>query len=124
MDENAAITKAAHALAAAIARRDEAALRTLLTTDFALRTPGGASVDGAAFVGGIRQIPGEIQFVKLVDVHVELLDRSALVTGVQHASILLNGEEIADRRPFVDLFVQGGDGAWRVKLALDLPPLG
>lgn len=122
MDDPTAILEAAHALAAAIARRDATGVRTFLAPDFELRAPGGASVDGAAFAAGIQQIPGDIRFVKLLDVRVELLGRRALVTGVQHASIVLNGDEVADRRPFVDLFARGEDGVWRVQLALDLPP--
>lgn len=43
----------------------------------------------------------------------------ALVTGVQHARVHLDGQQIDDR--FVDWFVRGADGAWRARIALDLP---
>jgi ketosteroid isomerase-like protein len=117
---NDPIAQAAHALADAIARRDGAALRDLLDPDFRLRTPGGPSVDAAAFIAGTLQIPGEIVFVKLEDVKVDRAGDVALVTGVQHAQVIVDGNRVDDRRPFVDGFVRS-DRGWLLKLALDLP---
>jgi hypothetical protein len=121
VQEHTRITEAAHALATAIGRRDEGAIRDTLAPDFVLRSPGGPSVDAEGFLSGIRQIPGEIVFVKLEDVHVELTDGYALVTGVQHAQLILDGATIDDRRPFVDWFLRNEGGTWQIKLALDLP---
>jgi ketosteroid isomerase-like protein len=115
------VSEAAHNLANAIACCDEKAMTVLLDKDFTLRTPGGESLDAEAFISGIRNICDSIIFVKLEDLHVDLTEASALVTGVQHARVRVKGKEVDDRRPFVDLFVRGSDGAWRVKLALDLP---
>ncbi len=124
MHDETRIADAAHHLAAAIARRDPDAVRAVLAPGFVLRTPGGPSIDAAAFVAGLAQIPGEILFVRLEGLEVAPLDGSALVTGVQHASVRVDGKVVDDRRPFADVFVRSDDdGAWRVKLALDLPAL-
>jgi hypothetical protein len=57
MDEPDEVTEAAEKIAAAIARRDLAAIRELLAPDFVHRTHGGAGVDADAFVAAIEQIP-------------------------------------------------------------------
>lgn len=121
MKDHDDVIEAAHALASAIARRDEQAIAGLLHTDFALRTPGGESVDARTFVSNVGQIPGDILFVRLDGLHIDMTESGALVTGVQHARVRVDGNEVDDRRPFIDWFVQADDGAWRVKIALDLP---
>lgn len=117
------IIEAAHTLASAIARRDEQTVASLLAPDFALRTPGGQSLDARAFIATIRAIPGDIVFVQLHHLHVDQLQAGgALVTGIQHARVRLDHRELDDRRPFVDYFTLADDNTWRLQLALDLPP--
>ena len=122
LEDISKVVEAAHALAAAIARRDEQSISSFIHDDFVLRTPGGQAVDAQDFVAGIQQIPGEFVFVRLEGVHVEMTPSGALVTGIQSAQLRIGGEAVLDRRPFVDWFVEGDDGAWRVQVALNLPP--
>jgi hypothetical protein len=42
------------------------------------------------------------------------------VTGIQHARVRIDGEDIDDRRAFVDWLVPH-DGAWKFRVAVDLP---
>jgi len=119
-DDRAKITAAAHALAAAIAQRDEQAISGILASDFILRCPGKASVGALAFIAGVRGIPAEIVFVRLEDVEVDVAGQSALVTGNQRSQYRVNGETLDEVRPFVDLFVRGDSGDWRLRIAMDL----
>jgi hypothetical protein len=87
---------------------------------FVHRSPGGARSDARSFAQAIRDIPGEILFVRLVAVQVDVPDSGALVTGIQHARVGIERTEIDDRRAFVDWFVKR-DGEWRILVAVDLP---
>jgi len=120
MKETDEVAEAAERLAAAIGRRDFATIRASLAPDFIHRTAGGARVDTEAFFRAIEQIPGEITFVRLEQMEVDLCASGALVTGVQHAQVLVNGHVVDDRRRFVDWFVRHG-GEWRIQAAVDLP---
>ena len=44
----------------------------------------------------------------------------ALVTGIQHARVRLDGELIEDTRPFADWLVKEA-GEWRLRAALEIP---
>lgn len=123
MNERAKVTAAAERIADAIARRDLPTLRTLLSREFTHRTPGGPPVDADLFLRGIEQIPGEIAFVRLEQLEVDMSETAALVTGIQHAQVRLDGQVIDDRRTFVDWFVKEG-GEWRIRVALDVPGPG
>jgi ketosteroid isomerase-like protein len=118
------VIEAAHALAAAISRRDTAAVRELVTPDFLLRTPGKGAVNVDAFVAGIQQIPGEIVSVRLEHLELDPTPAGVLVTGIQHAQVRIEGTLVQDVRPFVDWFVQSAGGRWQVKVAVDLPSAG
>jgi ketosteroid isomerase-like protein len=109
-------------IADAIGRRDVDAVVRRLAPGFIHRSPGGDGRDAPSFAQAIRDIPGEILFVKLeaVDVDVDVSDAGALVTGIQHARVRIEGTEIDDRRAFVDWFVKC-DGEWRILVAVDLP---
>jgi ketosteroid isomerase-like protein len=108
-------------IADAIARRDTAAIAGLLSADFVYRAPGGPSVPSDAFLRGIAEIPGEINFVKLEALQMDIVhDSAALVTGIQHARVTVDGQVIDDRRAFVDLFERTAHG-WRIRTAVDLP---
>ena len=108
-------------IADAIARRDTATIARLLSANFLYRTPGGPSVPSDTFLRGIAEIPGEINFVKLESLQMDVIDDSAaLVTGIQHARVTVDGQVIDDRRAFVDLFERTPDG-WRIRTAVDLP---
>ena len=117
------VSAAAEAVAAAIGRRDLEALRARLAPDFIHRIPGGAASDLAAFLRGIEQIPGEIRFVRLERMDIDLTSAGALVTGIQHAQVVVDGEVIDDRRGFLDWFVKI-EGEWRIQVAVDLPDGG
>lgn len=120
MDERARLVGASEQLAAAIGRRDVAAVRALLAPDFVHRSHGGDRVDLEAFLRAIQAIPGDITLVKLDGLQVDLTASGALVTGIQHARVHVDGQTIDDRRRFVDWFVNL-DGEWRIQAAVDLP---
>lgn len=123
MREQDGVAEAAGRLAAAIGRRDARTIRSLLAPGFVHRTLGGDRADADAFVQAIQQIPGEIAFVRLERLDVDMVPAGALVTGVQHAQVLIKGEVVDDRRAFVDWFVNHG-GSWRIQAAVDLPDPG
>lgn len=120
MNDRDDVAEASRQIAAAIARRNLDALRTRLAPGFVHRTHGGAGVDAEAFLLGIRNIPGRIVFVRLEHVDVDLTPMGALVTGVQHAQVSVDGQVVDDRRGFVDWFVKDA-GEWRIQAAVDLP---
>lgn len=118
--EERELLELSHRIAAAIAARDIAAVRALLAPGFVHRTHGGERSDAEAFLQGLAQIPGEIAFVHLERLVVDAASDWALVTGVQHARVVVDGASIDDRRGFVDWFVKH-DNEWRIQAAVDLP---
>jgi hypothetical protein len=120
MTDHAQVIAASERLAAAIARRDGAAIRALLAPGFVHRSHGGASVNEAAFLLAVEALPGEIEFVRLENLHVDLTPAGALLTGVQHARLRVDNDVINDRRRFIDWFVTTR-GEWRIQAAVDLP---
>lgn len=123
MQNRDAVIEASRRIAAAIARRDVAALRNALAPDFVHRTHGGAALQADAFLQGIAQIPGEILLVELEALDVDLCAAGALVTGIQRARVRLDGTVIEERRGFVDWFLNIG-GEWRIQAAVELPSAG
>jgi Domain of unknown function (DUF4440) len=95
-------------------------MRGLLAPGFVHRTHGGPVVGVEAFLQNIEQIPGEILVVRLDRIEVDVTPAGALVTGVQHARVRVEGQVIEDRRGFVDWFVKQ-NGEWRIQAAVDLP---
>jgi ketosteroid isomerase-like protein len=120
MDDRARLVDVSEQLAAAIARRDIAALRALLATGFVQRPAGGAAVDADAFLAGVTQIPGEILFVRVEQLTVDISGDGAVVTGIQQAELKVDGSVVHDRRAFVDWFVKEA-GDWKVRAAVDFP---
>ncbi len=110
----------AETIAAAIERRDVAMLRSLLAPGFVHRSHGGAASDADTFLRAIADIPGDIRFVRLESTVVDVLPGGAMLTGTQHAQVLIDGQVVDDRRGFVDWFVKVDD-AWRIQAAVDLP---
>ena len=117
------VAEAANAIAAAIARRDVAALRRLLAPGFIQRTHGGAVSDVETFLRAVEQIPGEIRSVTLEQLEVDMCPAGALVTGIQYAQVVVDGQLIEDRRGFIDWYVEDA-GLWRIQAAVDLPTSG
>lgn len=117
-DEHA-IREASHVIASALGRRDTALLAEMLAPGFVYRGDAGA-VDAGAFLDGITNIPGDIAFVRLERLAVDVTADAAFVTGVQHAQVVVNGQRIDDRRGFADFFVRV-DGRWLLRAASDLP---
>jgi hypothetical protein len=113
------VADAAERLAAAIGRRDIDAIRSLLAPGFTHRTHGGAATDADAFLHAIAQIPGEITSVRLEQTEVDLCPTGALVTGIQHAQVRVDGAVVDDRRRYIDWFVHD-EGGWRIQAAVDL----
>jgi hypothetical protein len=105
-------------LAAAIGRRDVAAVRGLLAGGFVQRHAGGAPVEADAFLDGIAGLPGEILSVKVEQLTVDLAGEGAVVTGLQHAQLKIDDELVDDHRSFVDWFVREA-GEWRLRAAVD-----
>jgi len=120
MDDREQVIEASEHIATAIARRDVRAIRALLAPDFVHRAIGGAATGADAFLRAIEQIPGEIVFVRLDQLQIDVSGSGALVAGVQHAQVRVDGQVVDDRRPFVDWFVKEA-GAWRIRVAIDLP---
>ena len=120
MNEQTSIAAASQQLAAAIGRRDIRTIRSLLAPGFVHRAHGGPCVDTEAFLRAVDQIPGEIVFVQLENLDIDLTPSGALVSGIQHAQVRVDKQVIDDRRRFVDWFFNV-DGEWRIQAALDLP---
>jgi hypothetical protein len=118
MEPRDQLIQLSHQLADAISRRDAETLQGLLAPGFLYRTVGGGAVDAATFLAAIRQIPGEILSVKVEGLAVDLRGDQALVTGFQEARVRVDGQEITDRKGFVDWFGRHS-GQWRLQLALD-----
>jgi hypothetical protein len=111
----------AHAIADAIARREVGIISGLLAPGFTYHGDGGATTsDAEAFLEGIRGIPGDIGFVRVERVTVDVAGDAAMVTGAQHAQVVVEGEAIDDRRAFADFFVRI-DGSWKLKAGADFP---
>jgi ketosteroid isomerase-like protein len=108
-----------HSIASAISKRDVAALRALLAPGFVARSPHGASGDADAFLSGITSIPGDIAFVHVENLQVDVHGDGALVTGQQHAQVTIDGAVIDDHRSFVDFFVRT-EGTWLLRVAVDI----
>jgi hypothetical protein len=114
------VKQAALDVAAAIGRRDVPALAAALAPGFLYRSPGSETRTREAFLEGVQGIPGEIVFVRLETIDVDLSEASALVSGIQHAQVRIEGKVIDDRRAFVDWFVRLGS-EWKIRVAVDLP---
>jgi hypothetical protein len=106
-------------LASAISRRDVAAVRGFLADGFVQRPAGGTAVDTETFLANITRIPGDILFVKVEQLTVDIWGDSAIVTGIQQARLEIDGSVVNDRRAFVDWFVKE-NGDWKVRTAVDL----
>jgi hypothetical protein len=120
MSERAEVIEVAGLIAAAIGARNVGRLRELLAPGFVHRTHGDAAGDTGAFLRAVEQIPGEIISVRLEQVEVDFSPAGALVTGLQHAQVRIDGQTVDDRRRFVDWFVKH-DGQWRIQAAVDVP---
>jgi hypothetical protein len=111
-----------HLIAAAIAGRDLVTLRRLLAPGFVARSFSGDSTGADAFLQGVASIPGEIGFVRVGDLQIDVDGDKALVTGVQEAQLTVDGSVVDDRRGFIDYFARV-DGAWLLKVAVDVGSL-
>jgi hypothetical protein len=107
-------------IASAIAARDVDALRQVLAADFFHRSREGGALRAPEFLRAISEIPGDIQFIRLEDMHVDICGAGGLATGIQHARVVIDGRTIDDRRGFVDWFVNDG-GEWKLQGAVDVP---
>jgi uncharacterized protein (DUF952 family) len=111
----------ADAIAAAIAGRDTATLAGLLAPGFVYHSDSGqATADAETFLAGIRAIPGEIAFVRVGPVTIDRHGDAAMLTGIQHAQVVVDGQAIDDRRSFADFFVKI-DGVWKLRSGADFP---
>jgi hypothetical protein len=118
MDDREKLIDLSNRLATAIARRDIATVRSLLATGFVQRHAGGDGIDADAFLDGIAQLPGDILFVRVEGLTVDVTGDHALVTGRQRAQLNIDGSVVDDRRSFVDWFVREG-GDWKLRAAID-----
>jgi len=119
MSDHEQLVTRSEALAAAIARRDVTAVRSFLAAGFVQRSAGADGVGADTFLGNIDKIPGEILSITVQQLTVDVAGDGALVTGVQHAQLRVDGELVDDHRPFVDWFVREA-GEWRVRAAVDV----
>gem|GEM_PF-2261285 len=119
MDDLTQIEALVHALATAIQAKDENALFSFLTPDFVLRQPGKGAVGANEFVSEVCSVQLELSFVRIEQLAIDLTGDSALVTGIQHSQVKMNGRTVEDRQPFIDSFVKR-DGRWQLQVVLDL----
>jgi len=108
----------AHRIAEAIGGRDVTWLRGVLAPGFVHRTPEGDATDADAFLAAIAGIRVEILSVSLEQLAIDVSDFAALATGTQVARVRVDGQEVSDRRRFVDWFVKVG-AEWRLRVAID-----
>jgi hypothetical protein len=120
MTASDALIEISHRIANAIAERDVQTIGRYLPADFVHRAPGGALTTRDEFLRAIAQIPGTIAFVRVDSLAVDLVNDAALVSGVQHARVIVDGQTIDDQRAFVDYFVKD-EHAWRLRMAFDVP---
>jgi ketosteroid isomerase-like protein len=113
------VAAAAAAVAQAIGRRDLGALRDLLAPGFSHRTAAGGLTTAEVFLEGVAAFPGAIESIGVEHLQVEVVGNVALVTGTQHARVVVDGATVEDRQGFVDCFVRDGDG-WRLRAAFQL----
>lgn len=118
MSEPEVVAACARQIAAAIGNRDIASLESLLAPGFVHRTPGGGTIDRDAFLQAIANIPGEILSIALDSLTVDVVDDAALVTGIQHARVRVDGNVVDDRKAFIDWFVKQ-NGVWRIHVAVE-----
>jgi len=118
MDDREQLIDISKRLATAIAHRDIATLRGLLAKGFVQRPAGGDAIETDAFLTGIAEIPGEIVFVRVEQLTVDVTGDHALVTGHQRAQLNVDGSVVGDRRSFVDWFVREA-GDWKLRAAID-----
>ena len=111
-----------HTIASLIAMRDVEGLRRLLAPGFVARSFTGESTGADAFLAAIASIPGEIAFVRVGELQIDVDGDKALVTGVQEAQLTIDGTVVDDRRGFIDYFARL-DGAWLLKVAVDVGSL-
>ncbi len=123
MDDRGQLIELSERLAGAISRRDVGEIRGLLAKGFVQWPAGGDAVEADTFLRGITQIPGDILFVRVEQLTVDVSGDAALVTGVQQAQLKIDGAVVIDRRRFVDWFVKEA-GDWRLRVAIDLPATG
>src|SRR5471030_692738 len=123
MDDREQLIGVSETLAAASAQRDVAAIRGLLANGVVHRTPGGDAAATDAFLAALAQIPGDILFVTVEPLTADVAGDGAIVTGIQHARVAIDGAVVDDRRAFVDWFIREA-GEWRLRVAVDLPADG
>lgn len=119
-DDDVRLIAASHDIAGAIARRDITALAGFLAPRFVYRTPGGEALEAEGFLENVRQIPGEILFVRVERLEIDIEGDAAIVSGMQHAQVRMDGAAVDDVRSFVDFFVRLG-GRWVLRAAVGLP---
>ncbi|HXE79781.1 MAG TPA: nuclear transport factor 2 family protein [Vicinamibacterales bacterium] len=120
MDDHTNLAAASHRIASAIAARDTETLSAFLAPGFVYRTPGGDSLDVLAFLNNVRQIPGEVVFVRVQQLQIDVEGDAAIVSGIQHAQLKLDESVVDDVRSFVDFFVRRERG-WALRAAVGLP---
>lgn len=105
---------------AAIERKDGEALGRVLAGDFVYRTPGGEELGREAFLKNIASIPFEILSVRGENLKVSVFGETAVLTGVQVATVRTEGgKEEVGRGAFTDVFVRR-EGRWLMALAYDV----
>jgi hypothetical protein len=120
VDDDAQLLRISHDIANAIGRRDVQALGAMLAPGFVHRSFNGATADATAFLDGVAAIPGEIAFVRLERIAVDVGNDAALLTGIQHAQLKIDGQVIDDHRSFADFFIKTA-GGWKLRAAADFP---
>ena len=109
----------ANELAAAIARRDVGArARPPGEGVRAAARPAETRSTTDAFLDGIAKIPGEILFVKVEQLTVDLSGDGAIVTGIQQAQLKIDGA-VVDRSPLVRRLVREGGRRVALRVAVD-----
>lgn len=107
---------------AAIEGKDAAALGRFLAEEFVHRTPGGEELRKEAFLKNVASMPFEILSVHGENLKVSGFGETAVLTGIQVASVRTGEGKEEGRGAFADVFVRR-DGRWLLALAysVELP---
>ena len=120
--DQAEILTIAHAIYAAIQRKDAGRFGEFLADDFVSRSPDGAEMGREEFLKVVASLPVEIDAVRGEHERVDVYGDTAVMTGVQHSEWRQGDQRGASASAFTDVYVRRA-GRWTLVMAytVDLP---
>ena len=106
----------------AIEAKDPAALEPILADDFVFRDSRGGDLTRAEFLKNVASIPAKIESVHGEHLKVDVYGDTAILTGLQRATVTADGKQTASNGAFADVFMKRR-GQWQLVLAhsVDVP---